>query len=141
MVKSGQEKEIKLEWHRPMTFIQYNVLFSSIVSLDVTIISSSSEVLGNVIKYTTGSALNLTCVVTPTPPPNSVFNWNCSTGCFADVELNQTISTNTLNESDSGEIFCSINGLKYEGDPYRLGECHCSVASFTYYTYSSLWYN
>lgn len=86
--------------------------------------------LNNSINYLTGSALNLTCAVTPTPPSNSVFNWSCSTGCFANMDLNQTVSINMLNESDSGEIVCSFmfNGLQYESDPYKLSKCYCHVA-------------
>ena len=89
----------------------------------------------NTLKYLIGSDLNLTCAVTPTPPSNSVFNWSCSTGCFADMEMGQTISIAMLNESDSGEIICSFmfDGLQYESDPFNLqvvGECYCNNAVY-----------
>ena len=38
----------------------------------------------------------------------SDFNWSCSTGRFADMDMSQTISIVMLNESDSGEFFCSL---------------------------------
>ena len=82
------------------------------VSYHVNIVTSSngSAVDGNnnTFKYIAGSDLNLTCLVTPTPPANSEFSWKCSTGCFADMKMGQTISVSDLNTTDSGSIACSL---------------------------------
>ena len=55
-----------------------------------------------------GSDLNLTCLVTPTPPTDSEFSWNCSTGCFADMRIEQTINVSNLTSLDSGLLTCSF---------------------------------
>ena len=72
--------------------------------------------------YLTGSDLNLTCMVTPTPPVDSEFSWNCSTGCFADMRTEQTIFLTDLNTMDSGLISCSltINNVDYHSEPLSL---------------------
>ena len=72
--------------------------------------------------YLTGSDLNLTCMVTPTPPADSEFSWNCSTGCFADMRTEQTIFVTDLNTMDSGLISCSltINNVDYHSEPLNL---------------------
>ena len=69
-----------------------------------------------------GSDLNLTCLVTPTPPADSEFSWNCSTGCFADMRMEQTINVSNLTIMDSGLVTCSltINNLDYHSDPLDL---------------------
>ena len=59
-------------------------------------------------QYLTGSNLNLTCMVTPTPPPSSTFRWTCSTGCFADLETQQSIYVTDLNAAENGLISCSV---------------------------------
>ena len=69
----------------------------------------------NVSEYYTGTDLNLTCMVIPTPPSDSEFSWSCSTGCFADMEMEQTINVTDIEEMDSGVINCSviIDGMEY----------------------------
>ena len=76
----------------------------------------------NTIEYLIGSDLNLTCLVTPTPPANSEFSWNCSTGCFADMRMEQTINVTNLNAMDSGSITCSltVGDLDYHSEPLDL---------------------
>ena len=70
-----------------------------------------TPVLGtdNTFEYLAGTDLNLTCLVTPTPPAGSEFNWTCSTGCFADMEMEQNISAMDLDTADSGVINCHLN--------------------------------
>ena len=76
----------------------------------------------NAIEYLLGSDLNLTCLVTPTPLAGSVFSWNCSTGCFADMRMEQTINVTNLTAMDSGSITCSltVGDLDYHSEPLDL---------------------
>ena len=60
-------------------------------------------------EYTVGTDLSLACLVTPAPPTGSQFDWSCSTGCFADMQMRQNISIMNLNLTDSGVITCSVN--------------------------------
>jgi len=73
-------------------------------------------------EYFTGTNLTLTCVVTPTPPLDSEFYWNCSTGCFADMEMEQIIQVTDLEETDSGVLSCNvfINGTQYVSESVEL---------------------
>ena len=48
------------------------------------------------------------CSVNPTPPSDSEFSWNCSTGCLADMEIEQTVSVTELEIVDSGVVQCSV---------------------------------
>ena len=54
------------------------------------------------------------CYVTPSPPFDSEFSWSCSTGCFADMEMEQYIY-DELELTDSGVLNCSvsINEIEY----------------------------
>ena len=85
----------------------------SIAVFDVTVFTSPSGTpvpgSNNTFQYFTGTFLALFCYVTPTPPPNSEFSWSCSTGCFADMEMNQIIYTDELEETDSGVLNCSVS--------------------------------
>ena len=76
----------------------------------------------NAIEYLVGSDLNLTCLVTPTPPAGSEFSWNCSTGCFADMRMEQTINVTNMTSMDSGSITCSytVSNLDYHSEPLDL---------------------
>ena len=76
----------------------------------------------NTVEYLMGSDLNLTCLVTPIAPADSEFSWNCSTGCFADMRMEQTINISNLTTLDSGLVTCSItvNDLDYHSDPLDL---------------------
>ena len=73
-------------------------------------------------EYLVGSDLNLTCLVTPTPPAGSEFSWNCSTGCFADMRMEQTINVINVTAMDSGSITCSLNisDVYYHSKPLDL---------------------
>ena len=77
----------------------------------------------NVFEYYTGTDVSLTCMVTPTPPSDSEFSWSCSTGCFADMEMEQTINVTDIEEIDSGVINCSvtIDGTQYFSEPIEIG--------------------
>ena len=92
----------------------------------VKVITSSpgipSDNNNNTFGYLIGSDLNLTCLVTPTPPAGSEFSWNCSTGCFADMGMEQTINVINLTSMDSGSITCSftVSGLDYHSEPLNL---------------------
>ena len=96
------------------------------VSYHVNVVPSSNgspvDRNNNTFEYLIGSDLNLTCLVTPTPPANSEFSWKCSTGCFADMKMEQTISISDLNATDSGSIICSlvIGHLDYISEPFTL---------------------
>ena len=58
--------------------------------------------------YPVGSNVTLTCVVYPTPPSDSEYSWNCSTGCFADMDTEQSIYISDLKLTDKGVLHCSV---------------------------------
>ena len=76
----------------------------------------------NTFGYLTGSDLNLSCIVTPTPPSISNLSWNCSTGCFADMKTEQTINVTDTDTMDSGSITCTftVNNEDYHSEPLNL---------------------
>jgi len=61
-------------------------------------------------------------MVIPTPPSDSEFSWNCSTGCFADMKMKQTVNVTELEIVDSGVITCSviINDDEYFSESFEL---------------------
>ena len=92
----------------------------------------------NNVRYIAGSNLTLTCMVTPTPPSDSEFIWSCSTGCFVDMEIEQSVNTTELEVTDSGELNCSIiiDGIEFTSESIELqvigeyiGVIHLSCAS------------
>ena len=107
-----------------LTFHVTTVLLPT--AYNVTIISEpfGIPVLGtsNVYRYFSGTDLNLICLVTPTPPSYSEFSWSCSTGCFADMEMDQTVNVTDLEETDSGVLNCSVvvNGVEYSSESFNL---------------------
>ena len=76
----------------------------------------------NIIEYFTGSDLTLTCMVTPTPPSDSEFSWSCSTGCFVDMEMEQSVNITELEVTDIGELNCSviIDDVEYASELVEL---------------------
>ena len=76
----------------------------------------------NAYRYNTGTDLNLICSVTPTPVSDSEFSWSCSTGCFADMEIEQIVNVTDVDETDSGVLNCSvvINGVEYSSESFDL---------------------
>ena len=76
----------------------------------------------NTFGYLIGSNLSLTCSVTPILPANDSFSWNCSTGCFADMRMEQTINVTNLDTMDSGSITCSFtfDNMDYHSEPLNL---------------------
>ena len=98
----------------------------SSTAFDVTIISDPLGIpvfgTNNTYQYYAGTDLNLICSVTPTPPSDSEFSWSCSTGCFADMEIEQIVNVTDLEETDSGILNCSvvINGIEYFSESYDL---------------------
>ena len=72
--------------------------------------------------YLVGSDVNLTCLVTPTPPSDSEYSWSCSTGCFFDMEIEQSVNVSELELTDEGVLNCSvmIDGVEFFSDPYEL---------------------
>ncbi|XP_065909460.1 uncharacterized protein [Dysidea avara] len=81
----------------------------------VTVISDPPE------QYA-GFDANFKCSVIPTPPSDSEYSWNCSTGCFADMETEQTVNVSNLEVTDEGVLNCSvmIGDLEFFSDPYNL---------------------
>ena len=61
-------------------------------------------------------------MVTPTPPSDSEFSWSCSTGCFVDMETEQSINITELEVTDSGELNCSviIDDVEYTSESVEL---------------------
>ena len=96
------------------------------VSFTLTIVSNSSVSTDNddnsSLEYVAGSDVNLTCMVTPPPPSNSEFSWNCSTGCLEGVEMEQTISLANVSGIESGTMNCSmtISGNNFQSQSFQL---------------------
>jgi len=68
-------------------------------------------------------------MVTPTPPSDSEFSWSCSTGCFVDMEMEQSVNITELEVTDSGELNCSviIDDFEYTSESVELkvtGKCN-----------------
>ena len=76
----------------------------------------------NFFGYLIGSNLSLTCSVAPILPANSNFSWHCSTGCFADIRMEQTINVTDLDTMDSGSITCSFtfDNMDHPSEPLNL---------------------
>ena len=104
----------------------YHVLVPTAISFTLTIVSNSSISTDNQdessLEYVAGSDVNLTCMVTPPPPPNSEFTWNCSTGCLEGVEMEQTISLANISRIESGLMNCSmiISGNNFQSQLFQL---------------------
>ena len=102
-----------------------------ITAFTVSIVDSLSDNSTNnsdVIEYMLGSDLTVRCLVTPTPPPQSGFSWNCSAGCFDNVTTQQSISISELGLLDNVMITCSvfINDIQYSSETVELnitGKC------------------
>ena len=64
----------------------------------------------------------MTCSVFPPPPSDSEFSWGCSTGCFADMQMEEIINVTVLNQTDGGILNCSvvINGVQYFSESFEL---------------------
>ena len=95
----------------------------------VTVISVPLANQSDIFKFPAGSNLTLTCMVTPTPPPDSKFSWSCSTGCSVDKEIEQSVNITELEVKDSGELNCSviIDDVEYTSESVELrvtGECN-----------------
>ena len=78
-------------------------------------------------------------MVTPTPPSDSEFSWSCSTGCFVDMEIEQSVNITELEVTDSGELNCSvkIDGVEYVSETIELqvtGKIECIHAEYHKYT-------
>ena len=76
----------------------------------------------NTFEFPVGSNLTLTCMVTPSPPSDSEFSWSCSTGCFVDMEIEQSVKITELEITDSGELNCSviIDDVEYTSESIEL---------------------
>ena len=112
-----------------------------IVIYTVNIITSPSgypvDLNNNIFEYFTETDLSLTCSVIPSPPSNSKFIWGCSTGCFADMQMEQTINVTLSNVTDGGVLNCSvvINGVQYFSESFEVqvidGKlCHLLKAAY-----------
>ena len=67
------------------------VFITYVVYYTVNIMASPSgypvDENNNIFEYFTETDLTLTCSVFPPPPSDSEFSWSCSTGCFADMQM------------------------------------------------------
>ena len=74
------------------------------------------------LEYVAGSSVNLTCMVTPPPPPNSEFSWNCSASCLEGVEMGQTINLADVKRIESGVLNClmTISGNNFQSPSFQL---------------------
>ena len=95
----------------------------------------------NAFEYFVGTEVSLRCLVTPYPLSDGEFSWNCSTGCFADMEMEQVINVTELNETDSGILNCSviINGVQYFSKSFELQVINGKKFSNSFNNHSS-WY-
>ena len=77
----------------------------------------------NTFEHLIGSDITFTCEINSTLTFNdSDFIWACSTGCFADMEVEQTINITEIEVTDSGILNCSIiiDGVEITSEPYDL---------------------
>jgi len=89
--------------------LSVNLFLLGITEYNATVTSNPLGYGGNsVLEYPVGSNVTLTCMVTPTPPSDSEFSWSCSTGCFVDMEIEQSVNISELEGTDSGELNCSV---------------------------------
>ena len=93
----------------------------------VTIVSDPPGALvdddNNAFEHLIGSNITFTCEVNSTLTFNdSDFVWGCSTGCFADMEVEQIINITEIQVTDSGVLNCSVvfDGVEYNSEPYDL---------------------
>ena len=96
---------------------------NNITDYTVTIVTDPpSDNANNVIEFPVESNLTLTCMVTPTPPSDSEFSWSCSTGCFVDMEMEQSVNITELEAMDSGELNCFviIDDVEYASELVEL---------------------
>jgi len=94
-----------------------------ILEYNVSVTSDPPGYGGNsILEYPVGSDLTLTCMVTPTPPSDSEFSWSCSTGCFVDMEIEQSVNITELEIANGGELNCSviIDGVEYVSETIEL---------------------
>ena len=118
------------------------ILHTDTFSVAIITIPSATPIPGsnNTFEYFTGTDLTLICLVTPTPPIDSEFNWNCSTGCFADMEMERAIQVTDLEEMDSGVISCSVSifGMEYVSESIEIdvieGTYECVLCFQTVFT-------
>ena len=97
------------------------------IDVSVTIVSYPPGNLiddgNNAFEHLIGSNITFTCEVNSTLTFNdSDFIWACSTACFADMEVEQTINITEIEVTDSGILNCSIiiDGVEYTSKPYDL---------------------
>ena len=103
-----------------INFIYFNVVFySANIVADPPGYPTDDN---NVFEYFTETNLVLTCSISPTPPSNSEYSWSCSTGCFADMQMEQTISVTISNVTDGGIIHCSVvvDGVQYSSEVFEV---------------------
>jgi len=112
--------------------IQHSLVYKSnftAVDFTLTIVSNSSSPSADSdgdydLNYIAGSDVNLTCMVTPPPPPNSEFSWNCSTGCLEGIEMEQTIRLASFGRIESGVMSCSMD---FGGNVFQSQSFHLRV--------------
>ena len=115
-----------------MYCLSSTVVYNVVITTDPLGVPVSGGI--NVFEYYAGTDLSLTCMVTPTPPSDSEFSWSCSTGCFADMEMEQTINVTEIEEMDSGVVNCSviIDGMEYFSEFIELQVVEGKKNTFTY---------
>ena len=61
-------------------------------------------------------------MVIPPPPCGSEFSWSCSSGCFVDMEIEQSVNITELEVTDTGELNCSviIDDVEYTSETIGL---------------------
>ena len=104
-----------------ITKLPYLVCAILVTGYDVTVISNP-EVYGNrsVFEFTAGSNITLTCIITPTPPPDSKFSWCSVDDCSVNVQ--QSIELTDLKITDGGKLNCSliVDDVKYTSKVIEL---------------------
>ena len=107
-------------------------LGTNITDYTVAIITDPPvEKANNIVEFLVGSNITLTCMITPPPPSDSEFSWSCSTGCFVDMETEQSVNITELEVTDSGELNCSVivDDVEYISESVELRVLH-SVGKF-----------
>ena len=86
------------------------------------VLISDPEAYGNrsIFEFTAGSNITLTCMITPTPPPDSKFIWCSVDDCLMHVE--RLIELTDLKKTDGGKLKCSliVDDVKYTSKVIEL---------------------
>jgi len=110
------------------------ILFFVVPTVTIVSTPTGTQVSGspNTFDYPILSSVTLTCMVDPSPPAGTTYQWNtqdCYTNshqtnptCFPANQTTQSVTGNNLLAEDAGTITCTttIHGLVYTSRSFTL---------------------